>query len=123
MRPSHRINSSSGSVKQYCLWKGRFYYQRSFFSGHTSTMFLIFLCLPNRVDKLLALIATLLVGSMVLIQHVHYSIDVLAAPLFTWCCFWLGREIALSGWYKAAHLALAKEKVGVRVVTTELRKL
>ncbi|MGK9119212.1 phosphatase PAP2-related protein [Olivibacter sp. EAT-5] len=94
-----------------------------FFSGHTSTMFLIFLCLPNRVDKLLALIATLLVGSMVLIQHVHYSIDVLAAPLFTWCCFWLGREIALSGWYKAAHLALAKEKVGVRVVTTELRKL
>ncbi|WP_134091637.1 phosphatase PAP2-related protein [Olivibacter sp. XZL3] len=94
-----------------------------FFSGHTATMFLIFLCLPKRGDKLLALLATLLVGSMVLIQHVHYSIDVLAAPLFTWCCFWLGREIALSGWYKAAHIALAKEKVRVPVATTELREL
>jgi len=81
-----------------------------FFSGHTSSQFLLFLCFQNRSDKYLALLSTLLVGLMVLIQHVHYSIDVLAAPLFTSICYWLGREIALSGWYKA-YMATAKEKV------------
>lgn len=91
-----------------------------FFSGHTSTMFLIFLCFNNKTDKLIALLSTILVGSMVLIQHVHYSIDVFAAPVFTYGCFWLGREIALSGWYKA-YLAIAKEKVSVPI-SSEFRR-
>lgn len=81
-----------------------------FFSGHTSSQFLIFLCLTNKGDKMIALFSTILVGSMVLIQHVHYSIDVFAAPIFTYGCYWLGRELALGRWYKT-HLALAKQKV------------
>jgi hypothetical protein len=81
-----------------------------FFSGHTSSQFLIFLCLTNKGDKMIALFSAILVGSMVLIQHVHYSIDVLAAPVFTYGCYWLGRELALGRWYKT-HLALSKQKV------------
>jgi hypothetical protein len=83
-----------------------------FFSGHTSSQFLIFLCLTNRKDKAIALISTILVGSMVLIQHVHYSIDVIAAPIFTYGCYWLGREISLNRWYKA-HLALTKGEIRI----------
>lgn len=79
-----------------------------FFSGHTSSQFLTFLCLTGRRDKAIALISTILVGSMVLIQHVHYTIDVLAAPVFTYGCYWLGREISLSIWYKA-YLPLSKK--------------
>jgi hypothetical protein len=58
-----------------------------FFSGHTSAVFLIFLCLPNRTDKAIALTASLLVGAMVLVQHIHYTMDVFAAPVFTWLLY------------------------------------
>jgi membrane-associated phospholipid phosphatase len=65
-----------------------------FYSGHTASQFLMFLCLRNKVDKLFALLASLLVGSLVLIQHVHYSIDVLGAFLFTYLFYRLGKKLA-----------------------------
>jgi PAP2 superfamily C-terminal len=55
-----------------------------FYSGHTATMFLMYCSFTKKTDKLLALFATLIVGIMVLLQHVHYTIDVLAAPIFTY---------------------------------------
>lgn len=55
-----------------------------FFSGHTSTIFLMALCLPNKTDKVLGICATIGVGFLVLVQHVHYTMDVLAAPVVTW---------------------------------------
>jgi len=63
-----------------------------FYSGHTSTMFLCFLCFIQKRDKLIALISTLLVGMMVLIQHVHYTVDVLAALPFTYIVY------RIAGW-------------------------
>jgi len=108
-------------ISNMAYGKADFITKDLFFSGHTSTMFLAFLCFTNKTDKRIALLSTILVGSMVLMQHVHYSIDVLAAPLFTYGCFWLGKEIALSGWYKA-YMAIAKEKVPV-TMSRELRKL
>ena len=63
-----------------------------FYSGHTSSQFLIFLCLANKKDKIIALIAALSVGCMVLIQHVHFSIDVLMAFPFTWFCYKLAQK-------------------------------
>ncbi len=58
-----------------------------FFSGHTATMFLMFLCLNKKKDKLLALTATFLTGFLLLVQHVHYSIDIITAPLFTYLIY------------------------------------
>lgn len=55
-----------------------------FFSGHTAAMFLMFLCLKKRTDKILALIATFVIAAFVLIQHVHYTMDVVMAPLITY---------------------------------------
>ncbi|WP_429379446.1 phosphatase PAP2-related protein [Mucilaginibacter sp. UYCu711] len=60
-----------------------------FFSGHTSILFLIFLCMPAKRDKRFAFGATVLVAIMLLIQHVHYTIDVLAAPFFTYFAYLL----------------------------------
>ena len=65
-----------------------------FFSGHTSTQFLIFLCLHKKRDKVLALASTITVGILVLVQHVHYSIDVIAAFVLTYFVFLLGKKIA-----------------------------
>ena len=58
-----------------------------FFSGHTSTMFLLFLSCTNRKMKIFFLVGTILVGLLVLIQHVHYSIDVVAAPFYAYTCY------------------------------------
>ena len=62
-----------------------------FFSGHTAAMYLMFLCLKKRTDKILALTATILVGFAVLLQHVHYTIDVVMAPLITYF-IWIGAK-------------------------------
>jgi hypothetical protein len=64
-----------------------------FYSGHTATIFLIFLCLQKKADKLFALLATLSVGTMVLLQHVHYTIDVVAALPFAFLSYIIGRKI------------------------------
>jgi len=53
-----------------------------FFSGHVSTTFLLFLCVTNRWLKKVLLLATVLIAVLILIQHVHYTVDVVIAPLF-----------------------------------------
>jgi hypothetical protein len=58
-----------------------------FFSGHTSTMVLIFLCLRKRTDKMIAFAGLIAVMVLLLIQHIHYTIDVLAAPIFVYAIF------------------------------------
>jgi hypothetical protein len=67
-----------------------------FFSGHTATMVLVYLHLQKRTDKIIALIAALILIVLLLIQHIHYTIDVLAAPFFVYACWrlakWLGLE-------------------------------
>ncbi len=55
-----------------------------FFSGHMATVFLVFLCLKKKTDRIYALFASITLGILLLIQHVHYSIDILAAPVFTY---------------------------------------
>jgi hypothetical protein len=66
-----------------------------FFSGHTSTVFLMYLCLTGRTDRILALAATVLVGVLLLVQHVHYTLDVLLAPLFTWLIWRVVKRVIL----------------------------
>ena len=62
-----------------------------FYSGHTSTQFLMFLCFTKKTDKILSLISTILIGIFVMVQHIHYSIDVLSAPILTYCVYLLGK--------------------------------
>ena len=64
-----------------------------FFSGHTATMVLIFLCLERRTDRIIALIAAFAVACLLLVQHVHYTIDVLAAPVVVYPCYRLTRYL------------------------------
>ena len=55
-----------------------------FFSGHTSNIFMFYLCLQRKRDKQFALLATIVVATLVLVQHIHYTIDVVAAFIFTY---------------------------------------
>jgi hypothetical protein len=68
-----------------------------FFSGHTSTLVMFALVMPSRGWKTLFALLAAIVGTSVLIQHVHYSIDVLAAPFFAFGAFALARVIGFAG--------------------------
>jgi hypothetical protein len=68
-----------------------------FYSGHTSIQFLMFLTLKRKTDKILAFFSTLAIGTLVLIQHVHYTVDVLAAFVFTYLIYMIGKKIVADG--------------------------
>ncbi|MGH8564986.1 MAG: phosphatase PAP2-related protein [Gammaproteobacteria bacterium] len=55
-----------------------------FFSGHTATLWLMALIATTRAGRLWSGFATLAVGVLVIVQHAHYTLDVIAAPLFAW---------------------------------------
>ncbi len=58
-----------------------------FFSGHVSTMALLTLAIPFTPLKYIFAGATFIVAVLIMVQHVHYSIDVFAAPIFSWISF------------------------------------
>lgn len=66
-----------------------------FFSGHTATMVLLLLLVRGRTLRLAMLLATIAVGTLVLVQRVHYSYDVLAAPFFAWLAYWLAGRVSM----------------------------
>jgi PAP2 superfamily C-terminal len=75
------------------FYGGKFISRDLFYSGHTATQFLLFLCLQKRRERLPALVSTVLVGLMVLIQHVHYFIDVISALFFSYLAYRLAVSV------------------------------
>lgn len=71
-----------------------------FFSGHTSTQIMIGLILPGRKEKLMAFLGATSVAILVLIQHIHYTIDIVGAVLFTWLLYklaqWMVADISVN---------------------------
>ncbi len=58
-----------------------------FFSGHVATIWLLQFSVPGRASKIVFNLLAILVSACVLLQHVHYSIDVFAAPFFAYVCY------------------------------------
>lgn len=75
------------------LYSGQFKTKDLFFSGHVSTSFLMALCLPNKSERKVLYVITILIGLGVLVQHVHYTIDVLAAPIFAYFSYHLAKKL------------------------------
>lgn len=71
-----------------------------FFSGHTATLLILFLVSEKKIIKTVFLISTITVAIAVLLQHVHYSIDVLAAVFFTYACYRFLQTIKKNEYYK-----------------------
>ncbi len=64
-----------------------------FFSGHTATLALMVFISRGERLRVAMVVATIAVGALVLVQHVHWTVDVLAAPVFVWLAW---RASALS---------------------------
>ena len=66
-----------------------------FFSGHTSTLFLLFLIITDKRVKSVFLLLTITVAVCVLLQHVHYTVDVIAAPFFTYAAYKFSENVII----------------------------
>ena len=64
-----------------------------FFSGHTSTAFLFFLMARNRTLRYILLVNCIAIAVLLLWQHVHYTIDVVVAPIFAFFAYWIQGEL------------------------------
>ena len=57
-----------------------------FFSGHVSALVLLGLVSQNKFMSVANLIFASIVGILIVWQHVHYTIDVVAAPFAAYAC-------------------------------------
>lgn len=76
------------------------YLKDLFFSGHISTLFLLFLIEENKPRKIFLLTSTFVVAFLILCQHVHYSIDVLSGPFFAWAVYSIVKKF-IPAFYKS----------------------
>jgi hypothetical protein len=53
-----------------------------FFSGHTANLVVIGLIVNHKIYSKIVFTCATIVGTLLMVQHVHYSIDVFAAPIF-----------------------------------------
>ncbi len=68
-----------------------------FFSGHTATLALLAFAVPGPRIRAVLWIATFLVGAAVILQYVHWTVDVLAALVFAWLAWhWAGYTVRWS---------------------------
>ena len=81
------------------FYKGGFITKDLFFSGHVSTQFLMFFCMRKNTDRLIVFCSIILLVVLLLVQHVHYTIDILAAPFFSYCCYSMGKWLVMK-WEK-----------------------
>lgn len=61
-----------------------------FFSGHTTAVFLLYFLVDHPILKKVLLIGAIVLGTLLILQHVHYTIDVLVAPFFAYLAYRCG---------------------------------
>lgn len=64
-----------------------------FFSGHVATVYLLYLANPYPQLKKFFLGVVITVAILILLQHAHYTMDVVAAPFITWLCFMIPKYL------------------------------
>ena len=64
-----------------------------FFSGHVATVVLLGLALPGRRLRLVMHLVAAMVALAVMVQRVHWTVDVIAAPFFAVLAWWAAGQI------------------------------
>lgn len=58
-----------------------------FFSGHVASVCLLYMANPHQILKKVFALVVMAVAVSIVIQHAHYSVDVIAAPFFAWISY------------------------------------
>lgn len=76
------------------FYENRILLKDLFFSGHTANLALLIFLIDIRWLKIILIICTSIVGFLLLKQHAHYTIDVVAAPFFAYISYRIASWIA-----------------------------
>jgi len=80
-------------VQMFFTSDGRIISKDLFFSGHMSTMLAIVFSMGHTIIRRVLVVFAITLAMLLLIQHVHYTIDVLAAPLGAWLGWWISKNL------------------------------
>ncbi|MDQ3046690.1 MAG: sphingomyelin synthase family protein [Bacteroidota bacterium] len=75
------------------FYSGRDNVRDLFFSGHTATIFLFAFGFKKQILKFSFALGAVLIAALLVLQHVHFSIDVIFAPFFAWLALWIQQRI------------------------------
>lgn len=64
-----------------------------FFSGHIASLTILFLTAKNKFLKWMFLVFAIVVGGMIFMQKAHYTIDMIAAPVFAYVAYSIAKGI------------------------------
>ena len=95
--PTHALIDSTGFSDK--IFSGIFTGNDLFFSGHTGVPFLLALMFwDHKILRYVFLCFSVLFAIVVLLGHLHYSIDVLSAYFITYAIFHICRELFKKDW-------------------------
>ena len=91
------LETPAGAISVNYPWffRGLYFENDMFFSGHTAMTFLGFYLFRRSWLRYVFLVGSIVMGMVVLAMHVHYSIDVLAAFFMTYGSYRIGHTILL----------------------------
>ena len=87
LEPPTAIIPLRDTILTHTFYAGNEYLKDLFFSGHAATLFLFYFFTVNKVLKYTFLAAAIAVSIGVMVQHAHYSYDVIAAPIFAYIAY------------------------------------
>ena len=76
--------------------QGRIISHDLFFSGHMTSILFCYYNSRKSFLKNVYLVSAFIIGTLLMIQRVHYTIDIIAAPFFTWLCFRFSNKVLLA---------------------------
>ncbi|MCZ2100345.1 MAG: sphingomyelin synthase family protein [Chitinophagales bacterium] len=106
LEPPTNIIPLKDPILELTFYGGQVLLKDLFFSGHTANIILVGLLSENIWMKRSIVLLGFIVGFMLVLQHVHYSIDVLAAPIFAIITYKL--SIKLGNFLMLQHIETGK---------------
>lgn len=106
LEPPTNIIPLKDPLLELTFYGGQVLLKDLFFSGHTANIILVGLLSENLWTKRIIIIIGFIVGAMLVLQHVHYSIDVMAAPIFSIITYKL--SVKLGNFLMLKHMETGK---------------
>lgn len=87
LEPPTAVSAVRDEFLMNTFYAGNEYLKDLFFSGHAATLFLFYFFTINKFLKYTFLFAAITVSVGAVVQHEHYSYDVIAAPIFAYIAY------------------------------------
>lgn len=101
LEPPTTIVPLADPLLETTFYGGRVLLKDLFFSGHTANLMLVGFLAEGKMFKTTIHLIAAVVGCLLVLQHVHYFADVIAAPVFAVLAYkgavWLGNHTLLNG--------------------------